>query len=105
MSVSVDAGLRMDGIRALDLLDLVIKVLHSSSSQTKKSKENVQGNLLHDTPSREHTDNHVKTPIQYNDLEICNVDNVSSNVRSSQVGAMLCIFEDNEAVIKMIIKG
>ena len=52
-----------------------------------------------------HTKNQVKTPIQDNDLELCNVDCVSSNVKSSQVGAMLCIFEDNEAVIKMIMKG
>ena len=53
--ISVDAGLRMDGIPAFDLLDFVIKVLHSSFNQPKKSKENVQGNLLHDTPSRKHS--------------------------------------------------
>ena len=100
-----DAGPRMDGVPALDLWDLVIEVLHSSSNQPKKSKENVQGNLLHDTPSRKHTKNQVKTPIQHNDLELCNVDYVSSNVKSSQIGAMLYIFEDNERVIKMIIKG
>ena len=45
------------------------------------------------------------TQIQYNDIELCNVDDVSSNVKSSQFGAMLYTFEDNEAVIKMIIKG
>ena len=37
--------------------------------------------------------------------ELSNVDFVSSNVNSSHKGAMLYIFEDNEAVIKMIIKG
>ena len=100
--ISPDAGLRMDGIFALDLLDLVIEVLHASSKQPKKSKENVQGNLLHDTPSRKHTKNQVKTPIQHNDLELCNVDYVSANVKSSQSGAMLHIVEDNEAAIKMI---
>ena len=76
-----------------------------SSNQPKKSKESVQGNLLPDTPSRKHTNNQVKTPIQYNDLELCNVNHVSSNVKSCQFGAMLYIFQDNEAVIKMIIKG
>ena len=91
----------MDGIAALDLWDLVTEVLHSSSNQLEKSRENVQGNLLHDTPSRKH----IKTPIQYNDLELCNVDYASPNVKSSQFGAMLYIFEDSEAVIKMIIKG
>ena len=44
--ISLDAGLRMDGIPALDLWDLVIEVLYASSNQPKKSKENVQGSLL-----------------------------------------------------------
>ena len=44
--ISLDAGLRMDGIPALDLWDLVIGVLHSSSNQPKTSKKNVQGHLL-----------------------------------------------------------
>ena len=34
-----------------------------------------------------------------------NVDFISSNVNSSRQEAMLHVFEDNEAVIKMIIKG
>ena len=34
-----------------------------------------------------------------------NVDFLSSNVNSSRKEALLYIFEDNEAVIKMIIKG
>ena len=34
-----------------------------------------------------------------------NVDLISSNVNSSRQEAMLYVFEDNEAVIKMIIKG
>ena len=53
-----------------------------------------------------HQENQPKTKIrlQHNDLELCNVDYVSSNAKSSQSGAMLHIFEDNEAVIKMIIK-
>ena len=93
--ISLDAGLRMDGITALGLYDLVIEVLHSSSNQPEKSKENVQGNLLHDTPSRKHTNSQTTN----NDLELCNVDFVSSHVKSSQFGAMLNIFEDTEAVI------
>ena len=54
----------------------------SSKNQSRKSKENVQGNLLHDTSSRRQTKNQVMTPIQHNDLELCNVDYVSSNVNS-----------------------
>ena len=34
-----------------------------------------------------------------------NIDSVPSNVQSSRQEALLCVFEDNEAVIKMIIKG
>ena len=37
--ISLDAGLRMDGIHDLDLWDLIVEVLHSSSNQPKKSKE------------------------------------------------------------------
>ena len=104
--ISLDAGLHMDGIPALDLWDLVIEVLHSSFNQTRKPKETVQGDLLRNKPSsKKHTNSQTKTQVQYNDLELSNVDCVSSNVKSSHFGAMLYIFEDNEAVIKMIIKG
>ena len=34
-----------------------------------------------------------------------NIDSVPSNVQSSHQEALLCVFEDNEAVIKMILKG
>ena len=102
--ISLDAGLRMDGIPALDLWDLVIEVLYSSSNQPKKSKENVQGNLQRNKASNKHTKNQIKTQIQHNVLELSNVDYVSSNAKSSRSGAMLYIFEVNETVIKMIIK-
>ena len=34
-----------------------------------------------------------------------NIDSVPSNVQSSRQEALLYVFEDNEAVIKMIVKG
>ena len=37
--ISLDAGLRMDGIPALDLWVLVIEVFHSSQNQTNKTKD------------------------------------------------------------------
>ena len=37
--ISLDAGLRMDGIPALDLWELVIEVFHSSPNQTNKTKD------------------------------------------------------------------
>ena len=38
--ISLDAGLSMDGIPALDLWDVVIEVLHSSDSRTATTKMN-----------------------------------------------------------------
>ena len=45
--ISLDAGLRMDGILALNLWDSVIEVFHSSPNQTHKTKDvrEPQGNL------------------------------------------------------------
>ena len=63
--ISWDTGLRLDGLPALQLWDLIVSVFGSVS----------------------------------------NIDYVSSNVQSSRQEALLYVFEDNEAVIKMIIKG
>ena len=38
-TISLDAGLRMDGIPALDLWDSVVEVFHSSPNQTNKTKD------------------------------------------------------------------
>ena len=37
--ISLDAGLRMDGIPALGLWDLVKEVFHSSPTQSKEAKD------------------------------------------------------------------
>ena len=87
--ISLDAGLRMDGFPALDLWDLV---LHRSTKQIKQVRRD-----LSTSPTRK------KIPGKIDDLN--GVDFVSSNANSSRKEAMLYIFEDNEAVIKMIIKG
>ena len=106
MIIPLGAGLRMDGIPALDHWDLVIEAFQSSPNQLKKSKEIVLGNLLRHTPPNKHTQNQTKTPNPARHFpELSNVDYVTSNAKSSQFGAMLHVFEDNEAVIKMIIKG
>ena len=46
---------------------------------------------------------HHKSQKRINVME--NIDSVSSNVQSSRQEALLYVFEDSEAVIKMIIKG
>ena len=87
---------------ALNLWDLVIEVFHSSSNQNNKSKgQESQGNLSRNTTL------HMKkqNPTKHDNLNLNNVDHVSSNVRSFRFGAVLYVFDDNEAVIKMIIKG
>ena len=81
--ISLDPGLRMDGIPALDLWDLVFEVFHSSSNQFTKPKERVQGDLLRDTSLSKHTNIQTKNPIQHGDLELYNVDYVFSNVKTS----------------------
>ena len=46
---------------------------------------------------------HQKSQGKINVME--SIDSVPSNVQSSRQEALLYVFEDNEAVIKMIIKG
>ena len=103
--ISLDAGLRMDGIPALDLWNLVVEVLRYSTNQVQRNQERARRDLQHTKPSSRHTNTQTKTRIQNENLELSNVDFVSSNVKSFRSGAVLYIFEDNEAVIKMIIKG
>ena len=90
--ISLDAKLRLDGIPALDLWDLIVAVLHGNTYQTNQERGDP-----HKSPTR------IKIHWKRDDLD--NVDFISSNVHSSRKEALLYIFEDNEAVIKMIIKG
>ena len=52
-----------------------------------------------DNDVHEHHKSHKKINVMKN------MDSVPSNVQSSRQEALLYVFEDNEAVIKMIIKG
>ena len=100
--VSLDAGLRMDGIPALDLSDLIVAVFWNTNQNHTE-----QGDLLknkREVRSPPHTIYKRKQSQRViNDLD--NVDFILSNVQSSHQEALLYVFEDNEAVIKMIIKG
>ena len=102
--LSLDAGLRMDGIPAVDLWDSVIEVFHSSPNQTNKTKDVTEprGNLSAHLQS--HTQKQIPTTNTI--LNLTNIDHVPSFATHSGSNAMLlCVFEDNVAVIKMIIKG
>ena len=93
--ISLDAGLRLDGIPALDLWDLINSVLGNTTQNHDKTVRPVV------CP---HT-NHGRKQSRRVIIDLDNVDLVPSNVPSSHQEALLYVFEDNEAVIKMIIKG
>ena len=100
--ISLDAGLRLDGISALDLWDLVVAVLgntnqnHTEHGDLYKNKREIRS-PPHTIHKRKQSHGVI------NDLDI--VDFIPSNVNSSHQEALLYVFEDNEAVIKMIFKG
>ena len=92
--ISLDAGLKLDGIPALDLWDLIVSVLRTTTQN-------------HDRTGRLNCDNsHVPNKRSQGMINVLHhMDCVPSNVQFSHQEALLYVFEDNEAVIKMIIKG
>ena len=90
--ISLDTGLRSDGLLALELWDLIVSVSGSVSQISDRTGQ--PDNDVH---------KHQKSQGKINVME--NIDCVPSNVQSSRQEALLYVFEDNEAVIKMIIKG
>ena len=95
----MDAGLRMDGSPALDLWDLVIEVLRTTQRIPKPTQACTRetGVLSQITPKIEH--------VLDQNVDLSNIDQVPSNAHLSEKESQLYIFEDNDAVIKMIIKG
>ena len=86
----------MDGIPALDLWDLIVLVLGNIIQNHDRTVTSVVGRDTSHEPSQQSRG-------MFNVLNY--VDRVSSNVQFSHQEALLYVFEDNEAVIKMIIKG
>ena len=97
--ISLDAGIRSDGIPALDFSGLGREVLHSSNNVA------APGNPSRDEIQSRHTNTRTKRHGNRDNDELSNVDHVITSEKPSQFEAMLHIFEDNEAVIKVIIKG
>ena len=91
--ISLDTGLRLDGLPALELWDLIVSVFGSVSQISDRTWRPVNADVR----------KHHKSQGKINMME--NIDSVPSNVQSSHQEALLYVFEDNEAVIKMIIKG
>ena len=99
--ISLDAGSRLDGIPALDLWNLIAAFLHGNTYQSNQERRDPNTNLVLVNPNK------IPTRKKFHGMidDLDNVDFVSSNVHSSRKEALLYFFEDNEAVIKMIIKG
>ena len=92
--ISLDAGLRMDGLLALDLWDVVIELLHSTNNTPfRLAPWNSCG-------TGNHSSNKTKTTTPTSLV----IDRERSNRDADQLSSVY-IFEDNEAVIKMTIKG
>ena len=98
--ISLDAGLRIDGILAPDVWDPVIEVLHSYKNIPVRR-------YVVRRHQRIHTSTNTKTKKHGNrdDIEFFSVDHVITNAKPPHFEVMLCVFEEKEAVIKMIIKG
>ena len=90
--ISLDTGLRLDGLLALELWDLIVFVFGNISHISDRTEKPVSGE-----------DKHHKSQ---NKIDVMrDIDSVPSNVQFARQEALLYVFEDNEAVIKMIIKG
>ena len=74
---------------ALELWDLIVSVFGNISRVSDRTGQPVNGKN-----------------ISYNKIDVMHdIDSVPSNVQSASREALLYVFEDNEAVIKMIMKG
>ena len=91
--ISLHFGLRLDGLLAMELWDLIVSVLGSVSQISDRTRRLVNVDVKRNQKS------HGKI----NAME--NIDSFPSNVQSSRQEALLYVFEDSEAVIKMIFKG
>ena len=87
--ISLDTGLRLDGLPALELWDLIVSVFGNISHVSDRTGQPVKGKN--------------KSYNKIDDMQ--DIDSVPSNVQSASREALLYVFEDNEAVIKMIMKG
>ena len=101
--ISLDAELRIDGLLALDLWDVVIEVLCSTNS-TKKPSNPASGNRC-ETGNYPRDISKLKHKENRDVDQLLRVDHVATNAHSFQGKSQLYTLEDNVAVIKMIIKG
>ena len=87
--ISLDTVLRLDGLPSLELWDLIVSVFGNISRVSDRTGQPVNGK----------NKSHNKIDVMQD------IDSVPSNDQSASQEALLYVFEDNEAVIKMIMKG
>ena len=104
-NISLDAGLRMDGIPALTLWDLVIEIFHSAPSQIIQPKEEAAERPVAGYQAKHAQPHSMQAHQRRSNVVPTGIDHISSNTIHAGTGAMFYVFEDSEAVIKMIIKG
>ena len=118
-TISQDAGLRMDGLLALDLWDMVIRVRSTNNNvqpkhygiviEVSRSTDNTvkpNHDSIRETCARQNTK--TKTPTDKRKQKVdqlSDVDYVPTDTHSSQGESQLYTFEDKEAAIEMTIKG
>ena len=90
--ISLDAGLRLDGLPALDFWNLIASVLGNVSRVSDRSGQP-------ESDEHKHHKSHNKIDVMRD------IDAVPSNVQSARQEALLYVFKDNEAVIKLIMNG
>ena len=90
--ISLDTGLRLDGLPAQELWDLIVSVFGNISRISDRTEKPVNGE-----------DKHHKSQNKIDAMK--DIDAVPSNVQSARQEASLYVFEDNEAVIKKIVKA
>ena len=84
--ISLDTGLRLDGLPALEMWDLIVSVF---------------GNVSRVSDGSGKPDNDDHKHKSYNKIDVMkDIDAVPSNVQSARQEALLSVFKDNEAVIK-----
>ena len=87
--ISLDTGLRLDGVPALDLWDLIVATLHGNTFQSNQERGDLCANL-HEVRAAPHKlQKRKKSHGMTDDLD--NVDFISSNVNSSRQEALLCV--------------
>ena len=99
--ISLDVGLHMDGLPALDLWDIMIEVLRSTDNnvQIKHTSHQETGAVLDSKTKTQHVKRRQKVE------QLSEVDYVPTKTHSFQGESQLHICEDNEAVIKMTVEG